>query len=380
MNSIHKIKIFALVEGRIIDKLSERISGTFIRIHFILKNLKKYEDIKLIYIPYEYKQKYSTDHYSRIHWCIDVFYQFIIPFLSLLIIVIKRPHFIYFSYPNVVYNSRLNIYLLKFSKRMGVKLLMYSHDWVEQSEIDGRGKNELLSKELEFELVKISDILVVASSKYPQYETVNLPGGFEGKEFENLKYKIHDGRFNISYTGSMLSGKGIDILVDAAIMLRKKYSYIKLLLFGEIFTLDNETKKKIEENDFIINKVVPRNKLINYFSEVDCFAYTYNPSIPYWNHHRVTKFFEYIGSEIPFIATKCEGLKMIADEKGFMWVNYSPKDFAEKLEYLLKNPEERMRLSMELHELKKENTWEKRADILYNIIKNSSKHIVKKRI
>ena len=91
-----KIKIFALVEGKVIDHLSDRISGTFIRIHYILKYLKQKNDINLIYIPYEYKQKYS-DTYSRLNWCIDALYHFMIPFLSLLIIIFRRPHFIYFS-------------------------------------------------------------------------------------------------------------------------------------------------------------------------------------------------------------------------------------------------------------------------------------------
>jgi glycosyltransferase involved in cell wall biosynthesis len=59
---------------------------------------------------------------------------------------------------------------------------------------------------------------------------------------------------------------------------------------------------------------------------------------------------------------------MISDGKGFLWVNYSVKGFCEKLEYLLKNPQKRMRLSKELHELKKDNTWEKRADTLHEIL------------
>lgn len=364
---MEKIKIFALVEGKIIDELSDRVSGTFIRIHYILKHLQQHKDIKLIYIPFEYKQKYS-DTYSRISWCIDTFYHFAIPFFSLLIIIFKRPHFIYFSYPNVVYNDKFNIPLLKFAKKIGTKLLMYSHDWTEQSEVSGQGKNKFLSEKLEDELVKLSDVLVVVLSKYPEHETAILPGGLEENEFESLKYEIHDGRFNIAYTGAMVIDTGVNLLVDAAVMLHKKYPYIKLYLFGRIFALDDETKKKIEETSFIIQKVVPRTKLISYFSEIDVFAYAYNPNIPYYNNTRPTKFFEYIGSEIPFIATKCDGLKMISDGKGFLWVNYSVKGFCEKLEYLLKNPQKRMRLSKELHELKKDNTWEKRADTLHEIL------------
>lgn len=366
MRVVKKIKIFALVEGKIIDELSDRVSGTFIRIHYILKYLKQHKDIELIYIPFQYKQKY-LEEYSRINWCIDTLYHFAIPLLSLLIIVFRRPHFIYLSYPNVVYNDKYNIYLLRFAKKIGIKLLMYSHDWMEQSEVIGRGKNKFLSEKLEKELVKISDILVVVSSKYPKYETAILPGGLEEKEFEHLEYETPEGRFNIGYTGDLCWKKqGIELLIASVERLYGKYPYVKLILFGRLF--DKKMKKKIEESEFVTQRVVPRTKLISYFPEVDVFAYVYDPAISYLNNTRTTKFFEYIGSEIPFIATKCEGLRMIADGKGFLWVDYSVEDFCGKLEYLLENPGERMRLSGELHELKRDNTWERRADTLHKII------------
>ena len=363
-----RIKIFALVEGKLINKLSDRVSGTFIRIHYILKYLKQKEDIKLIYIPFEYKQKYSTS-YSRINYLIDLFYHFAIPFVSCLIILFRRPDFIYFSYPIVIHYDKFNVPLLRLAKRIGVKLLMYSHDWVEQLEMRGRSNSEVLRLEkLEKELVKKSDILVVVESKYPEYETALLPGGLEEEEFANLRYEIHKDRFNIAYFGAIVPDQGIDLLVDSAIMLHEKYPYIKLLLFGKMALLDEETKRTIEQSEFIIHQTIPRTRLISHFSDVDVFVYSSDPGIAYLNNTRQAKFFEYIGSEIPVIATRCEGLKIISDGKGFLWVDYSAEDFCEKLEYLLQNPQERMRLSQELHELKKDNTWKSRADRLHDII------------
>lgn len=357
-----------MVEGKIIDKLSDRASGTFIRIHYILKYLKQNEDIKLIYIPFEYKQKYSQT-YSRINWCIDTFYHFAIPFLSMLIIIFRRPHFIYFSYPNVVYNDKFNISLLRFAKEIGIKLLMYSHDWVEQSEIQGQGKNPLLSEKLERDLVEISDILLAAFSKYPQKETTVLPGGFEESEFSHLKYKIFKNRFNIGYAGSLAPGKGIDILTKAIVNLHRKYPHIRLYLWGPLQKeLDKDTKDMIEKSDYIINEVVPRTQLFKNFSKIDVLAYTYNPNIDYWNKNHPTKFFEYIGSEIPFISTKCKGIKKITKGEGLLFADYSVDDFCKKLVYLLNNPNERLRLHKELGELKKENTWEKRARAFHGII------------
>ncbi len=363
-----RIKIFALVEGKVIDKLSDRVSGTFIRIHYILKHLKQREDINLIYIPFEYKQKFSTS-YSRMHWFIDLFYHFTIPFLSWLIIVFWRPDFVYFSYPVVQYYNSFNILLLRFAKRIGVKLLMYSHDWVELKQLLGTPEREiLLSEKWERELVKKADILVVVQSKYPEYETAVLPGGFEEKEFANLRYGMHRDRFNIAYVGRLVPDYGIKFLVDSAIMLHEKHSYMRLLLFGEMVSLDEETMKQIKEADFIIHQIIPRTELVSHYSDIDVFAYSLDPSIPYHNNNRPTKLFEYIGSEIPFIATRCDGLKRVSDGKGFLWVDYSAEDFCEKLEYLLKHPQERMRLSRELHELKKDNTWKNRSDKLYDMM------------
>lgn len=368
-DKMKKIKIFTLVEGKIIDELSDRVSGTFIRIHYILKYLKQHKDIKLIYIPFQYKQKYSQT-YSRIKWSIDTFYHFAIPFLSLLIIIFRRPHFIYFSYPNVIYNDKFNIYLLRFAKRIGIKLLMYAHDWIEVTEVVGFGENPFISAELEEELVKNSDIVVAVSSKYPMYETIVLPGGLEPSEFKNMKYEIHENRFNIGFVGALYTARGINVLVDAAIELQKKYPHINLYLWGPIESLDGETIKKIKEVEFIIQEVIPRTQFINNFHKIDVFVYPADPNVPYMNAAYPTKLFEYIGSEIPFVATKCEGVKKISKGKGLLFADFSANNFCGKLVYLLKNPSERMRLSKELHELKKDNTWEKRADTLHGIIVN----------
>jgi glycosyltransferase involved in cell wall biosynthesis len=362
------IKIFALVEGKTIDRLSDRLSGTWIRIHYILKYLRQKKDIELIYIPFEYKQKFS-EGYSRINWLIDLGYHFAIPMISCLIILFRRPDFIYFSYPNVIYNDSLNILVLRFAKKMGTKLLMYSHDWVEQREMVGRSKKEIVFLgKLERELVRKADILIVVLSKYPEYETAVLPGGFDEEEFESLRYEIHDARFNIAHLGAIMPHHSIKVLVDSAIMLHEKYPHIRLLLFGKMASLDKDTKRKIEESEFISHRPIPRTRLISSLAEVDVFVYSANPNIPYANKASAAKLFEYIGSEIPFIATRCEGVKAVSDGKGFLWVNYSPQDFCQKLEYLLRNPQERLRLSQELREIKKANTWRKRAGTLHDVL------------
>ena len=102
---------------------------------------------------------------------------------------------------------------------------------------------------------------------------------------------------------------------------RKKILLLFLLLIGaflrfyrlpELMTyLGDEgrdmliVKDIIEKSDYIINEVIPRNQLFKNFPLIDILAYTYNPNIDYWDKNHPTKFFEYIGSEIPFIATKC---------------------------------------------------------------------------
>lgn len=367
-----RVKIFALVEGKLIDKLSDRVSGTWIRIHYILNHLKQRKDIELAYIPFEYKHKFSPNH-SRLSQLIDLCYHLVIPILSCLILLFRRPDFVYFSYPNVIYNDRLNVPLLRLAKRVGIKLLMYSHDWVEQRQMLGKSQREIqFFERLEKELVAKSDILVVTATKYPDYETALIPAGFEAREFASLRYEICEKRFNIGYAGAIMPHHSISLLVNSAIRLHQKYPFIKLLLFGEIALLDEDTRRKIAEKDFINHRIIPRSKLIPHFAEVDVFAYLPNPHIPYLYQARTTKFFEYLGSEIPFIATRCGGLKLVSDGKGFLWVDYSEADVCRKLEYLLKHPKERLRLSRELHELKGEHTWQKRADRLHDVI---AKHI-----
>ena len=75
-----------------------------------------------------------------------------------------------------------------------------------------------------------------------------LPGGLEEEEFANLRYEIHKDRFNIAFTGAIALNYGIKLLVDSVIMLHEKYSHIRLLLFGAMAPLDEETKRKISES------------------------------------------------------------------------------------------------------------------------------------
>ena len=132
--------------------------------------------------------------------------------------------------------------------------------------------------------------------------------------------------------------------------------------------MDDYTKDIIKKSKFITNEIVPRTQLFKKLPKIDALAYTYNPGIDYWDKNHPTKLFEYIGSGIPFISTECKGVKKITKGKGVLFVDYSVNDFCIKLEYLLNNPDERLRLHRELCELKKENTWEKRAEIFHNIV------------
>lgn len=371
---MHKIKIFCLVEGKIIDELPDRASGTYIRIHNILDELRKFNDIKLISIPYKYNlegDRFKDNWFQRRK---NFIYSWIMPIISIFSILLTCPNYVYFSYPHAVstnakWTNKINYLTIKICKKLKIRTIMYSHDWVEQSEIQGQVKNPVLSEKLERNLVENSDLLLVAFTKYPDKETIILPGGLKESEFSHLKYKIVKNRFNISYTGSLQPGKGIDILVNAVEILHRKYPYIHLYLWGSLQKeLDERTKNLIKNSKYITNEIVPRTQLFRNFSKIDVLAYTYNPNIDYWDKNHPTKFFEYIGSEIPFISTKCNGIKKIIGGRGLLFVDYSVDDFCKKLEYLLNNPDERLRLHKELCELKKENTWEKRAKTFHNLI------------
>ena len=253
---MHKIKIFCLVEGKIIDKLPDRVSGTYIRIHNILNELRKFSDIKLISIPYKYNLEGDIYKDSWIQRRKNFIYSWIVPYISILTILLIRPHYLYFSYPHAVgkntkWTNKLNYLIIKICKKLKIKIIMYSHDWIEQNEIQGQGKNPILSEELERNLVEISDILLVAFSKYPSQETIVLPGGLNELEFSHLKYKIVKNRFNIGYTGSLHPGKGIDILVNAVVNLHRKYQYIHLYLWGSL-------QKELDDYIFDVFRIISK--------------------------------------------------------------------------------------------------------------------------
>lgn len=368
-----KIRIFCLVEGKIIDKLPDRISGTYIRIHNILNELRKFDDIELISIPYKYNlegDRFKDNWFERRK---NFIYSWIVPVMSFLMVLVIRPHYLYFSYPqavgvNSLHTNKLNLFIIKFCKKFKIRTIMYAHDWNDQGRIVGTGSNIFLTDDLEKYLVSNSDILLCVVSKYPQFETLQLVGGFDKKEFSNFKYKVCPKRFHIGYIGGISKGRGIELVIDSSIQLNKKYPFVKLYLFGPLVNLDRNYVEFINKKSFITQKLIPRTELVKHFTDIDVWIYPYSPKIEYSNGGVSTKFFEYIGSEIPIISTKTKGVTSLIGCNGIMFFNFSINDLTDKLEFLLINHDVRQKLHMDLKKMKINHTWAKRAEIFHNLI------------
>ncbi|HEC91983.1 MAG TPA: glycosyltransferase [Candidatus Atribacteria bacterium] len=358
-----KIKIFALIEGNIIKNLSNQPSGTYVRIYYTLKYIKDKADISLIYIPYSY---FCSKSYFALQ--INRLTAFIAWILSFFIIIVKKPDYIYLPYPHSIVSNRLNYRIVNFFKKKGIKLIVDVHDWLDQSRAISENK-ATIKPEIESELVGNADILFLGiENKYPKIKACIVPNGFDDKELKNIKYSIKKGRFNIGYVGAITKNRGIDILVDATSKIHQRYNFVKLFLYGEFGKIDSKTKEKILKLEYICQRQVPRTKLRDYIANIDVFMLPYDPNVSYLNKVFPTKLFEYIGSEVPIICTKCQSISKLLPKNSILFVDYNVEDFCNKLEYLLNNPKEREEFSKNLRSIKARHTWKCRSEKMYKAI------------
>lgn len=369
------IHIFMIDNGEILRDLQNNISATLTREHYLLTNLKAYDDVDLISIPY--KQLPRTNFVSVIY---NNIIKSIVALNSMYILLKKKP-LVFFTYPSSLTTIQNQI-LFRFCKYLNLNIVLDVQDTIEQSEAIGNSKSKL-NKNIEKYCLKHAKLLLILNGKMWQYiknqynlpakNIVISPNGFEKNFIEEYPspYKSINNRFNIYYLGGITKNRGIDILVQACLELHEKYPYMKLDLIGFYGEgISKDLKELIETNDFIVRKEVPRKEIMKMFQDVDTFVMPYNPNEGYLNRSSPTKLYEYIGCGIPIICTKCESLIEIGKDGSILYVDYDVEDFKRKIEFLINNPQIREEMSKKLIEMRSEYLWDKRSLDLYEAIKS----------
>jgi glycosyltransferase involved in cell wall biosynthesis len=380
-------KIFAVVNGRILNSLSDSKTPTNTRIHYLLKELMEFDDIEVNCISF-------PDYYNKLGWgnIVDSIIKMLVALCTSWIILRDGP-IVFFAYPSSL-AQRQNRALFSLSKLLKLEIILDIHDTIAQICALGASDKSAISSSMEGDYIK-SSWLVSSSIKGPllrnlkekhslkENNIIFVPNAFEDDILSSFPYPYRsvDGRFNICYLGGLSKNRGIDLLVEACFELYQLYPYIKLFLFGWYGKgISEDLKNKIENSSFIIRKEVPREKIIYHLHNIDVFVMPYNPQEIYMNSITPTKLFEYIGTGIPIICTKCETVMELVDNKGIEYVDYNVDDFKRSIEKIMKHPKLREEMSLELMKLRKDHTWNERAKRIHMAIvdgPNSKAHLKK---
>ena len=372
------MKIFAAVNGRVLDDLGPNTSPTYTRIHFLLNGLEKFSGAEVLSVGFAL---------SSCRGPIGMLYNNLIKSIaawrSALLIIHNLP-VVYFAYPHSL-TTLQNQALFRFCRLLDLDIILDIHDTVEQSEAVGARRFRLNESQEEY-YIKNSTIILALNQlmwsrlkeKYnivQDLKVLFVPNAYEDSfcKLYPHTYKRVENRFNICYLGALTKNRGMEALLKACEGLHKKFPYLRLYIFGAYGEgFDLQLKNTIDSSDFIQRRMVPRKDLLRYLDDVDLFVMPYDPKETYLNLSSPTKLFEYIGTGKPILCTKCESLLEIGKNGGIMYVDCDPADMEKKAEMLITIPEIMEKLSLDLIRIRPQHTWSERAKTVYLALEPAS--------
>lgn len=363
------IRIFAVCNGTLLERLGTQVSPTYTRIHFLLKELAEYPDVEIDAVPCDLPAGSSISRRLA-----NNLQKTIAALRSAHRILRDRP-WVYVAYPHSMTTVQ-NRLLFSFCSFIGVRTILDLHDTLEQTGAVGDGKERL---NRQFEAHCLSRASVIIALNRPMWERVArahslnvngspsvviAPNAFEDA-FMHLypdPYRAVSGRCNVCYIGALTRNRGIDLLVDACTAVHAENPDLRLHLYGPYGPgILAELRNRIESTEWIVRRELPRAELPAALQSMDVLVMPYNPAEPYLNLASPTKLYEYIGTGIPILCTKCESLLDIGSGGGILYVGYSTEAFSAAIEDLLQHPERREAMSQKLIAVRENFTWKEQA-------------------
>lgn len=238
----------------------------------------------------------------------------------------------------------------------------------ERSEYPFLSSSKSLIKKLKLQIylkltLKLFDGLIVITSILENYfkskirknsKTMILPILVEPERFNNIKKENNQLVKNITYCGSMEGNKdGVPILIDAFKIITAKHKNVNLVLIGDTnFPSFNKLVKKIDDLK-ISNKVefkgrVERDKIPQLLINATMLALARPVSIQAQGGFP-TKLGEYLATGNPAIVTSVGEIPLYLknNANAFIAEPDSAAKFAEKIDYVLSNPESSAKIGME---------------------------------
>ncbi|AMM41433.1 MAG TPA: glycosyltransferase family 1 protein [Candidatus Atribacteria bacterium] len=219
------------------------------------------------------------------------------------------------------------------------------------------GSSKLMKNLIEWTLKEVKRAIVLGESlRYifqglvPDERIVVVPNGVDEKLFEKTNLTIDTKSKNhikVLFLGNLIKSKGFFDVIKAIPKVIRRYSNVKFIFAGKFpnnYREQNEVFRYIEQNklDSVVKfmEVVPGEKKIKLLLFSDVFIF------PSYNEGHPFVILEAMAAGLPIITTDVGAIRetVIDKENGFIIEKNNPKQIAEKIITLIKNPELRKKM------------------------------------
>ncbi|WP_415297144.1 glycosyltransferase family 4 protein [Clostridium perfringens] len=253
--------------------------------------------------------------------------------------------------PDIIHahSSKAGVYGRIISKKLGIPVIYNAHGWAFNMDISNFKKiiYGSIEKVLSFYTDKIINISQDEYDKATQYickeKMMVINNGIDIEKFERkfdsvsikYKYNIPDNKFIIGMVARLSDQKDPKLYVEIAKYIYEKYG--KNIFF--LFVGDGELRKEIDNE---MNKFTKNYLITGWINNVNEFISIFDIAIltSKWEGFGLV-LAEYMAAKKPIVSSNVGGIKnVIENEKtGYLIDSRNPKDFGDKIIYLLNNRE-----------------------------------------
>jgi len=190
--------------------------------------------------------------------------------------------------------------------------------------------------------------------------------GVDLQDFDLLENKIQlrekyfgdlANKFIVLYSGSLQSGKGVDLIIKSA----KDLPEICFVVIGGSPNEIDTFKDVSSSNVYFLGRM-PQKQVPAFLKAADLLILPMNKNLSYGAYSSPLKLFEYMASETPILASDFGAIReVLNEENAFLFDPDNVSDLVEKIKYIRDNNEKAKKIAKESFGLAKEYSWQKRV-------------------
>jgi len=174
----------------------------------------------------------------------------------------------------------------------------------------------------------------------------------------------------IAYTGKIIRGKGVEVLIEAFSKLRDRKE-LALVLVGKVY--GEHYQKLVKDrrlNNVIFAGYVPPCNVRSFQTAADILVVPSSRSLPYSRYTSPMKLFEYMAAKRPIIASSLDSIREVIHDgqNGVLFEPSNVEHLAKAISFLLNNKYVASKIAAQAQQDVREFTWERRAESIFNFI------------